>query len=39
MFTFIFCLPFLIIIAVFFIGVTVNVIKGDHVFEKYDKKH
>lgn len=36
---FLLSLPFLIIIAVFFIGVTVNVIKGDHVFKNYDKKH
>lgn len=32
-------LPFLIIIAMFFVGTVVNIIKGDHVFKKYDKKH
>lgn len=39
MFTFEICLPFLIIIAVFFVGVVVNLIKNDKVFRHYDSKH
>ena len=40
MFTFIFCLPWLIIIAVFLVGVIVNLINGDHVFKpRYSSKH
>ena len=34
------CLPFLVIIAVFFVGVVVNLIQNDHVFKpKYRNKH
>ena len=39
MFTFEICLPFLIIIAVFFVGAVVNLIKNDKVFRRYDSKH
>lgn len=39
MFTFKVCLPFLVIIAVFFVGVVVNLIQNDHVFKHYDGKH
>lgn len=43
MFTFMFCLPWLIIIAVFLVGVIVNLINGDHLLRRnedaYESKH
>lgn len=34
------CLPFLVIIAVFFVGVVVNLIQNDHVFKQnYKGRH
>lgn len=43
MFTFIFCLPWLIIIAVFLVGVIVNLINGNHLLRRnedtYESKH
>ena len=43
MFTFIFCLPWLIIIAAFLVGVIVNLINGDHLLRRnedaYESKH
>ncbi|WP_267201606.1 hypothetical protein [Limosilactobacillus kribbianus] len=43
MFTFMVCLPWLIIIAVFLVGVIVNLINGDHLLRRnedaYESKH
>lgn len=33
-------LPFIVIIAIFFVATIINVVKGDHVFKsKYSSKH
>ena len=34
------CLPWIVIIAIFFVATIINVVKGDHVFKpKYRNKH
>lgn len=39
-FTKLICLPFVIIIAIFFVATIINVVKGDHVFKpRYSSKH
>lgn len=39
-FTTLICLPFVVIIAIFFVATIINVVKGDHVFKsKYSSKH
>ena len=39
-FTTLICLPFVIIIAIFFVATIINVVKGDHVFKpRYSSKH
>ena len=39
-FTTLICLPFVVIIAIFFGATIVNVAKGDHVFKpRYSSKH
>lgn len=39
-FTTLICLPFVIIIAIFFGATIVNVVKDDHVFKpRYSSKH
>lgn len=39
-FTTLICLPFVIIIVIFFVATIINVVKGDHVFKsRYSSKH
>lgn len=39
-FTTVICLPFVIIIAIFFVATIINIVNHDHVFKsRYSSKH